>query len=211
MSSQQINLERHGMVTVLDKEVALASAAQGLAPAGAMPPLMVGMLAPKLTGEMYVGAPVMPGNHARASAVRTKVQQTPEADAFAKQEIHRRMQLGGFYDHGRMHGKNQFDMMQIAAISGDHMPHLGESAWAIHDPQVPTSMNGLKGRSSEGGAEMQRKPRWQRGSVFTRDGAEQPILRPNHAKSPAPLVAAPRVTTTGSAAGGKSMLSRGHA
>ena len=160
-----MKLDRHGMNTVIDQEVALAAAAQGLAPAGAAPPLMVGMLAKKQHQELYIGAPTMPGVHRRASALKTELAPNPQADAFSQAEIKRRMKLGGFYCHERMSdGKTCFDMMQIKAISGDHTPVLGESTWEYELPQVPMNMAGLQGKVPRGGPELTKKARWQRGS-----------------------------------------------
>ena len=130
-SSSKLDVNR--MATVIDKEVAVAAMAQGLAPAGAVPPLMLSTLGAPIKPSMLIGGPTLPGHHQRASALIKPMAPTPEADAFARAEITKRLKVGGFHD-------SPGDTHPIFAVPDHSKPYLGESDWTMHMPQVPQNM-----------------------------------------------------------------------
>lgn len=113
--------------TVIDQEVDLAAERQRLAPSAAAPPLLV--------NSMRVGAPV-PNNgvHLRESPVVKNVPSYPEADAFARDETQRRLQIGGFYD--TPHGTE----ILYAVPNAGPKAYLGKSEWEPLLPQVPVGL-----------------------------------------------------------------------
>ncbi len=118
-------LPQYRAETVLDREVALAAKAQGLAPAvpasaqiPRLPPLL------KTVG--------VPSHAARASPLLKEMPPTPAADAFAKAETARRVKQGGFVgvDSGSA----------IFAIPEQPMAYLGDDKWTVQKAQVPQDM-----------------------------------------------------------------------
>lgn len=119
--------------TVYDQEVDLAAERQQLAPSAAAPPLLVKSLEP-VNSRMLVGAPMPNGVHQRASPAVKVVPSYPEADAFARNETQRRLQLGGFYD--TPHGTEILYAVPNATPTAYH----GQSEWQPRLPQVPVGM-----------------------------------------------------------------------
>jgi len=196
ITNKMMNLEHQGMGTVIDREVALAAAAQGMAPAGAMPPIMVGMLTRRDVPQsfMTVGAPVRSGG-----PIRKELPPTPKSDAFSNAEMARRMKVGGFVGAQRMpNATERFDFMQIAAIPSGPANYLGQDnggGYAHVGPQIPLDLVALMERDKV--------------AVVGRSVEQQPILRPEHARVAAPKVApgeAPRIET---AAGSRAKPVRG--
>lgn len=112
----------HGVQeTVIDKEVARAANLQGLAPAGAAPPLMVQALKP-VNAKILVGASAPPGHHARTPTPSLVAKEYPEANQFARAEVARRLRVGGFYD--TEFGKTQLSIVppREPQIIGTHVP-----------------------------------------------------------------------------------------
>lgn len=121
------------MGTVIDKEVAIASIAQGLAPAGAAPPLMLSTLERKAPGSsgsgMYVGAPLK-SRSASGAPLRAAREESATAKAFSSAEVKRRVTVGGF-------AGVQGSTLPLAAMPEGPLPWLGQQRWAELKPQLP--------------------------------------------------------------------------
>lgn len=99
--------------TVYDSEVAMAAARQELAPAGAAPPLVVGMLnkSPAIGNSILVGAPAQNGVHERAATVMAnKPHPVPASVEYGLQESNRRVKLANVV--GTMLGENVITAIQ---------------------------------------------------------------------------------------------------
>ena len=124
--------------TVIDKEVALASIAQGLAPAGAAPPLMLSTLertAPDSNGSgLYIGAPL---SRRRGAAIPEARPLNEKSIASSRAEVARLVSTGGFVSA-------QNDTMPINAVPEGPMPWLGQKHWAMAAPQLPAHVEARK-------------------------------------------------------------------
>jgi len=117
--------------TVIDKEVAVAAIAQGLAPAGAMPPIMLSTLGrPAEKSSLFVGAPVMLNHHARAAAPTPPRQPNPDAVAYSLAEKERLLKVGGFY-------ATQNSTLPLHAVPEGATAWLGDEEWKLKRPQLP--------------------------------------------------------------------------
>lgn len=124
--------------TVIDKEVALASIAQGLAPAGAAPPLMLSTLertAPDSNGSgLYIGAPLSRRRGAPIPEARPLNQQSI---ASSRAEVERLVSTGGFVSA-------QNSTLPIAAVPEGPAPWLGQQHWQMMAPQLPAHVEKRK-------------------------------------------------------------------
>lgn len=132
----RVQLQPNTMGTVIDKEVAIASQSQGLAPAGAVPPIMLSTLGPAKT-NMFVGAPVMPNRHQRASpalSISPEEQAVYDRSKKISQQVTKEMiKVGGFHD-------SPGATYPLYAIPEGPKAYLGDVQWKMHLPHVPKSM-----------------------------------------------------------------------